>query len=164
MFNLNHLFSLYISKGDCLMQITANRIAEALVVINKHAKRKREFPDFYNLKNEILTKLIKLKFARKIGLDIYRYPQKGREQVFTVVEVGDYCFHTTPTESDIQNLYFLFLKHRNPKPTMKLKNAEVVILTFLNAKQPTKQKLQSNAYLKPRISHEMRGDSQWFHR
>lgn len=139
------------------------RIAEALEVINQHAKMKSDFPDFDKLKNEVLTKLIKYKLARKIGLQ--RDPQ-DKKQVLTIVEVGDFCFHILPTESDIQDLYFLFLYFRNPKPTMELEEAKVVILTFLNSRPSTKQKIQPNTYLhaERKVSHEMRSDSRWFRR
>ncbi|MDR4887971.1 YkyB family protein [Fredinandcohnia sp. QZ13] len=161
------------------MIITTNRIAEAITVINQYAKLTFDFPDFYKLKNEVFKLLIIRGQAKKIGLDIYRYhyPKKGKKRIFTIIQIGDHYFHTTPTEADIRNLKLLNLRHRNPKAPMDLEDAKTIILTFLNSesiKKSSKQskiksKIQSNIYTKTpikklRVSHEMRGVSQWIER
>ncbi|WP_099363777.1 YkyB family protein [Fredinandcohnia onubensis] len=139
------------------MIIKVEQIAQAIQVINRHAKTPKDFPDFYKLKNDAIKLSIKKGYAKKIGLDYYYYPHMGRKEIFTSIQIDRYFFHTTPTDSDLRNLKMIYRRYRNPNICMSLKEAETVILTFLNnekyVKKPTKK-----------ISHHMRMISDWIER
>jgi len=114
------------------MIFSIEQIAAAIHVINKYAKTEYEFYDFYNMKEEILKKLISTGQARKIGLDNYNF-RNGESHVLTSVQVGSYYFHTTPTDEDLKKLKILKLRKRlqNPKVHMDITVARYIILTYL---------------------------------
>lgn len=124
------------------MTYTTNEIAQALFVINKHAKTALEPKLLYQLKKEAIDKLLYDKQAKKIGLQFSDHPKKAQQHSTLLVQVGDYFFHVPPKKHDFkmfQHLGKLEKDYRNPAVKLSLKKAKQIIYTYLD-KTPLKTK------------------------
>lgn len=123
-------------------------IAEAIFIINKHAKTATNPRDLYSLKTSAINKLLKEKKAQKIGLHFSKNPKNSHQHSTLLIKVTDYFFHIPPKKEDFDNLEHLGHldeTYRNPQPRMSLNYAKKIIYSYVNYK-PKKKKKRSNYY------------------
>lgn len=111
-----------------------NQLAQALFIINRHAKTALDPSALYLLKQEALKKLLKEKKAKKIGLQFSNNPRKSKQHSVVLVEIGEYLFHLPAKSEDKNNLKHLGYpdgKHHNPKPQLSLSKAKAILLDYL---------------------------------
>ncbi|MCC3359456.1 YkyB family protein [Bacillus sp. REN16] len=153
------------------MIITPELVAQAIHTINRHAKVSIDPSEgLYQIKKSALELLIKTGHAKKIGLDIYTNPRTGEKQTLSSVRVGDYYFHTLPTEADFDKLSYIKRgeKHHNRRSHMDLSLASYIIRTYLkNRSSSTQNKSHGYSSLIPSLQEQkkqVRGISQWIWR
>lgn len=104
-------------------------LTHALYVINRNLKtitdreRKRYL---YNLKRNVLLKLVSEGRARKVGIHFSPNPKFSKQANDILIEVGDYAFHIPPTKEDFKTLPHLGTRdteRRNPKVYYPFKKA-----------------------------------------
>lgn len=119
------------------------QIAEALFIINRHAKTAPEPKSLYDLKKKTITKLLKENHAEKIGLHFSNHPKYSQQHSTLLVKVDNYFFHIPPTKEDFQNLDHLGdldADYRNPKAKMGLSKAKHIIKDYLGIKESEKKR------------------------
>lgn len=120
-------------------------LAEAIYIVNKHAKTAIDSRYLYELKKESIEKLIKEKKAIKKGLHFSPNPKFCQQRVDTVVEIQQYLFHLPSSKEDRELLPHLGKRdehYRNPKTNFSLKKAKAILEQFLGKekKEPTPKK------------------------
>lgn len=109
-------------------------LAQAVFVVNKHAKTAPEPRALYDLKKHALNKLLTEGRARKTGLHFSDNPRFSAQQSDVIVECGDYIFHLPPTKEDLKSLPHLGNRSssiRNPKATVSLSRAKHILQTYI---------------------------------
>ena len=137
------------------LNLTIENLAQAIFIVNRHAKTATNPKLLYKLKQETLKKLIEEGKAKKIGLHFSGNPRNSQQQSDVLVECGRYTFHIPPTKSD-----FLELPHmgklddriRNPKATLSLNSAKALLQLYTGISEldqtPNNHK-KSKTYQKP---------------
>jgi hypothetical protein len=124
----------YDQKGPLTnLNLTIDNLAQAIFIVNRHAKTATNPKLLYKLKQETLKKLIEEGKAKRIGLHFSGNPRNSQQQSDVLVECGRYTFHIPPTKSD-----FLELPHlgklderiRNPKATLSLNSAKALLQLY----------------------------------
>ncbi|KGX91578.1 hypothetical protein N781_03550 [Pontibacillus halophilus JSM 076056 = DSM 19796] len=123
---------------------TTSQIAEALFVVNKHAKTAPDPRELYTLKKEAIQQLLRKKQAKKIGLHFSNASKYSKQNSTLLVQVGDYYFHIPPKREDFQALQHLGeanQAYRNPKPSLSLSHAKRILQAYLgkNGQKPSNQ-------------------------
>ena len=109
-------------------------LAQAVFVVNKHAKTALEPKALYDLKRLALNKLLTEGRARKTGLHFSDNPRFSAQQSDVIVECGEYIFHLPPTKEDLKSLPHLGNRSssiRNPKATVSLSRAKHILQTYI---------------------------------
>lgn len=128
------------------MTPSTNDIAQAIFVINRHAKTALDPKSLYTLKKQAIEQLLKTNDAKKIGLQYSKRPKLSCQHSTVLVKVGHYYFHIPPTKQDFktfEHLGELDQNYRNPHVKMSLNQAKRIITTYLGIKtpvQPSKKK------------------------
>lgn len=137
-------------------KIDIQKIAQALFVINKHAKTAPEPKQLYQLKKEAIEQLLKEKKALKKGLHFSNHPKLSNQHSTVLIEVGDYCFHIPPAKEDLKQLEHLGeldQTYRNPPVKMSLSQAKRLICQYINWKpekpKSTPSRKQHSSYFVP---------------
>lgn len=115
------------------MNLTIDNLAQAVFIVNRHAKTAPNPKFLYKLKQEALRKLIEEGKAKKIGLHFSENPRNSQQQSDVLVECGRYLFHIPPTKMD-----FVHLPHlgkldghvRNPKTSLSLNLAKALLKSY----------------------------------
>ncbi|WP_080874899.1 YkyB family protein [Oceanobacillus timonensis] len=118
--------------------VEVQKLAQALFVINKHAKTAPEPKQLYQLKKQAIEKLLKEKKAVKKGLHFSDHPKLSNQHSTVLIKVGDYCFHIPPAKEDLKQLKHLGAlnqSYRNPPVKMSLSQAKRLICKYVNWKQ-----------------------------
>lgn len=121
-----------------------NDIAQALFVVNRHAKTAPDPRHLYTLKKKTIQQLLHRNQAKKLGLHYSDHPKLSHQHSTLLVQVADYCFHIPPKKEDFQNLKHLGNvdhAYRNPKPNLSLSRAKKILYKYLDWKEepsPTK--------------------------
>ncbi|TDQ42236.1 YkyB family protein [Aureibacillus halotolerans] len=118
-------------------------IAQAIFVINKHAKTATNPRDLYSLKHKAIRKLIEKKEAKKIGMHFTKNPKKSQQHSDLLIRVGDYYFHVPPSKSDfaeVPHLGTVSESYRNPKTSMTLTKAKNVLQDYTGWRQTSDEK------------------------
>lgn len=115
---------------------SAEQLAQAVFVVNRHAKAATNPKYLYWLKKRALEKLIQEGKALKEGLHFSRNPKLSQQQSDVLVHVGNYFFHIPPTKDDFQKLPHLGelnQSYRNPKTVMSLSTAKKLLQQYIGA-------------------------------
>jgi hypothetical protein len=120
-------------------------IAQAIYIVNKHAKTATDSRYLYQLKKESIEKLLKEKKAFKKGLHFSPNPKLCQQRVDTIIELDQYLFHIPSSKEDRELLPHLGERdqhYRNPKTNFSLKKAKGILEIFLGKekKKPEKKK------------------------
>lgn len=121
-------------KHSDLDDISTNSIAEAIFIVNKHAKTAVEPKQLYTLKRLSLTKLLQEGKAKKTGLHFSDNPRFAAQQSDVIVACGAYVFHLPPTKEDFKELPHLGKRStsiRNPKAIMSLSKAKQILQAYI---------------------------------
>lgn len=105
-------------------------IAEALFIVNKHAKTATNPRHLYSIKTAAINKLLREKKARKVGLHFSSNPKNSNQHSILLIKVADYFFHIPPKKEDfdeLEHLGHLDDSYRNPQPRMSLNYAKKTI-------------------------------------
>lgn len=120
------------------MNLTIENLAQAVFIVNRHAKTAPNPKFLYKLKQESLRKLIDEGKAKKIGLHFSENPRNSQQQSDVLIECGRYLFHIPPTKMDFVNLPHLgkLDDHvRNPKTALSLNSAKALLLSYTGMKE-----------------------------
>lgn len=138
------------------MNLTIENLAQAVFIVNRHAKTAPNPKFLYKLKQEALRKLIEEGKAKKIGLHFSDNPRNSQQQSDVLVECGRYLFHIPPTKIDFVNLPHLGKLDghvRNPKTSLSLNLAKALLLSYTGIKEtdhePKNQPKNHRPYQKP---------------
>ncbi|MDR6124370.1 MULTISPECIES: YkyB family protein [Bacillaceae] len=126
---LNHDQKYPLSK----LNLTIENLAQAVFIVNRHAKTATNPKFLYKLKQESLKKLIQEGKAKKVGLHFSENPRNSQQQSDVLVECGRYTFHIPPIKSDFHELPHLGKldgRVRNPKATLSLSFAKALLQTY----------------------------------
>ncbi|WP_066367697.1 YkyB family protein [Neobacillus fumarioli] len=116
-----------------LPNLTIENLAQAVFIVNRHAKTAIDPKFLYRLKQETLKKLIQEGKAKKIGLHFSDNPRFSKQQSDVLVECGRYTFHIPPTKIDFQTLPHLGKLDgsvRNPKAALSLHAAKAILQAY----------------------------------
>ncbi|MFB7641643.1 YkyB family protein [Peribacillus butanolivorans] len=141
------------TKGHSEMdEFSINSLAQAVFIVNKHAKTALEPKNLYNLKRLALNKLMQEGKAKKIGLHFSDNPRFAAQQSDVIVECGSYVFHLPPTKEDLKNLPHLGSRAasiRNPKASLSLSKAKQILQSYVGQageKQPNSTNAEKRPY------------------
>ncbi|KMY49281.1 YkyB family protein [Peribacillus loiseleuriae] len=127
-------------KGEPSSMNTVNSLAQAIFVVNKHAKTAPEPKTLYELKRLSLNKLLTEGKAKKLGLHFSDNPRYSAQQSDVIVECGEYIFHLPPSREDLKKLPHLGSRSssvRNPKAALSLSRAKKILHAYIgNASEP----------------------------
>jgi hypothetical protein len=113
--------------------LTIDNLAQAVFIVNRHAKTATNPKYLYRLKHESLKKLILDGKAKKIGLHFSQNPRNSKQQSDVLVECGRYTFHIPPTKADFSELPHLGKLDsnvRNPKTSLALNQAKTLLQLY----------------------------------
>ncbi|MGE7602211.1 YkyB family protein [Peribacillus sp. NPDC097675] len=141
------------TKGHSEMdEFSINSLAQAVFIVNKHAKTALEPKNLYNLKRLALNKLMQEGKAKKMGLHFSDNPRFAAQQSDVIVECGSYVFHLPPTKEDLKTLPHLGSRAasiRNPKAALSLSKAKQILQAYIGQageKQPSPVKNEKRSY------------------
>ncbi|MFK9092241.1 YkyB family protein [Bacillus salipaludis] len=138
------------------LSLTIENLAQAVFIVNRHAKTATNSKFLYKLKQESLKKMINEGKARKVGLHFSEHPRNSQQQSDVLVECGRYTFHIPPIKSD-----FLDLPHlgkldgsvRNPKAALSLNMAKALLQSYTGISEfenpPSNPQKRQRTYQKP---------------
>lgn len=136
--------------------LTVENLAQAVFIVNRHAKTAPNPKYLYKLKHESLKKLIKEGKAKKIGLHFSENPRNSQQQSDVLVECGRYTFHIPPVRSDFSELPHLGKldgQVRNPKAALSLTQAKMYLQAYTgiseNISPPSPHNRTQRTYQKP---------------
>lgn len=127
--------------------VTIENLAQAIFIVNRHAKTATNPGFLYKLKHESLKKLISEGKAHKVGLHFSENPKNSRQQSDVLVECGRYTFHIPPTKqdfSDLPHLGKLDSNVRNPKVSLSLKFAKEILQTYTGISEINQSATKTN--------------------
>ncbi len=137
-------------------KLTIENLAQAVFIVNRHAKTAINPKFLYKLKQESLKRLIEEGKAKKVGLHFSQNPRNSQQQSDCLVECGKYLFHIPPTKTDFVNLPHLGKldsRVRNPKTVMSLHTAKALLQSYtgiLEYEHSSKtQRKKQRTYQKP---------------
>ncbi|WP_108670153.1 YkyB family protein [Peribacillus acanthi] len=122
-------------------------LAQALFIVNKHAKAAPKPQALYELKQRTIEKMLTEGKAKKLGLHFSDNPKYAQQQSDVIVECGNYIFHLPPSKEDMKNLPHLgsrSVNKRNPKTFLSLSKAKSVLFSYIGTslvEQKTKKVL-----------------------
>ena len=115
------------------------KIAQAIFVINRHAKTALEPKQLYSMKKQAIEKLLSKNHAKKIGLHYSRNSKFSKQASSVLIQVENYFFHIPPKKQDfkeVKHLGHLDENYRNPKTAMSLRQAKQIISEYLDIPLP----------------------------
>lgn len=132
---------------------SVEQLAQAVFVVNRHAKTATNPKYLYWLKKRAIEKLIEEGKAIKEGLHFSRNPRLSQQQSDVLIRVGSYFFHIPPTKDDFQllpHLGELNQSYRNPKTVLSLSAAKKLLQHYIGpeALQQEKKLLQPEPWYK----------------
>ncbi|CAH2716519.1 hypothetical protein BACCIP111895_03706 [Neobacillus rhizosphaerae] len=137
-------------------KLTSENLAQAVFIVNRHAKTATNPKFLYKLKQESLKKLILEGKAKKVGLHFSENPRNSQQQSDVLVECGRYTFHIPPTKTDFHDLPHLGKLDglvRNPKAALSLNTAKALLQSYTGLAEddqpPTNKQKNQRTYQKP---------------
>ncbi|GAB2555021.1 YkyB family protein [Gracilibacillus alcaliphilus] len=125
---------------------TIKQIADALFIVNRHAKTAPDPSQLYRLKKEAIAKLLKEQKAIKKGLHFSNNPKNSQQHSVLLVQIDDYYFHLPPDKNDMHSLPHLGHldeSHRNQRPSLSLNQAKRILQQYLGKDTYKKTKTPS---------------------
>jgi hypothetical protein len=122
--------------------ISTLELAQALFIINKHAKTAPDPLYLYELKRKAINKLIREKKTKKVGLHFSPNPKNSQQRLDCLVQIDQYYFHIPPKKEDVQTLPHLGEReqtYRNPQAKLSLFKAKKMIEGYLGIKHIKKE-------------------------
>ncbi|MCQ6264720.1 YkyB family protein [Fictibacillus sp. WQ 8-8] len=118
------------------MKNNTTEIAQAIYILNKHAKNA---PELYAMKKRAIEKLMKQGKAKKVGLNYSPNPGKALQRLDVLIQVEEYLFHLPSSRGDRKTLEILEYDadSRNPKVMMPLKRAKEILEQYAPSPKPT---------------------------
>lgn len=156
---IHYLFNLIDSapipgRTTTSLQPTIENLAKALFVVNRHAKTSPQPQKLYQLKTNVIHKLISEGKAEKVGLQHSPNPSKFHQQTCnTLVKIAEYGFHILSTREDLLELPHLGEWNedfRNPTDSFPLRSAVQLLEQY--SQPTTMRKSVSNSL--PRVSNQ----------
>lgn len=136
------------------------QLAQAIFIINKHAKTAPDNRFLYNLKKLAIQKLLQQQRAKKVGLHFVERPRNSQQQSSVLITCSNYYFHTLPEKEDFKelpHLGHLNRTYRNPACRMSLKQAKSILMAFteikIDAVTPVKPTKKNNSLYVHRTSY-----------
>ncbi|PLT34384.1 YkyB family protein [Bacillus sp. V5-8f] len=136
-----------------------NYLAQAIFIVNKHAKTAPEPKYLYDLKRIALNKMLGEGKAQKVGLHFSDNPRLSAQQSDVIIRCGDFIFHLPPTREDLKTLPHLGSRQvnvRNPKASISLSRAKKILQDYIGYtdrlqedKPPQKKKQHEHLRRKP---------------
>ncbi|MBM7694621.1 hypothetical protein JOC77_004096 [Peribacillus deserti] len=129
-------------------------LAQAIFVVNKHAKTALKPQSLYHLKQKALVQLMQEGKAKKVGLHFSDNPKYSRQQSDVIVECGDYVFHLPPTKEDKTSLPHLgnrLSEKRNPKAHLSLSKARNILQDYTGIKSTESETGRQQRTAKKRV-------------
>lgn len=129
-----------------IKQYSIDEIAQAIFIVNRHAKTAPQPQHLYAIKKAALQKLLREKQAQKAGLHFSKNPKYSNQHSTLLIQVGSYYFHMPPQRKDFQQLKHLGNldeNYRNPPAKMGLSKAKDIIYTYTNWKKAEKKQRKS---------------------
>ncbi|MCZ0703953.1 hypothetical protein J2T56_002186 [Natronobacillus azotifigens] len=126
-----------------------DEIAQAIYIINRHAKTALNPKELYDMKKQAINRLLENHIAEKVGLHFSEQPKLSRQHSTLLVQVGDYYFHIPPKKEDfkkVKHLGNLDQNYRNPKTKMSLRHAKKIICSYLDIPFPKERKSNSSYF------------------
>jgi len=129
-------------------------LAEAIYIVNRHAKTALEPQHLYTIKKTAIEKLLQENMAKKIGLHFSNNPKYSNQHSTLLIKVDQYFFHLPPSKEDFQHLTHLGHlneNYRNPKTKMALSKAKNIIYEYIewNEPKPHNKKEHFSSYYTP---------------
>ncbi|MCI1859854.1 MAG: hypothetical protein LKI80_17175 [Sporolactobacillus sp.] len=120
--------------------MNTQKIAQAIYVVNCHAKTATHPAKLYQLKHVALMKLIYEDQAKVIGLHRYSSRPTPRPRHFVLVKCVNYYFHIMPERRDFDVLGVVDgdPAYRNPKARMSLKTSRMILRSYLREKSASR--------------------------
>lgn len=115
-------------------EVPVNQVAEALFIVNRHAKTALDPRLLYDMKKKTISKLLRENKAKKIGLHFSNQPKLSHQHSTLLVKVSNYYFHIPPAKEDFQKLSHLGkldADYRNPKTKMPLSKAKQTLGDYI---------------------------------
>ena len=138
------------------VNLTIDNLAQAVFIVNRHAKTATNPKFLYKLKQESLKKLIEEGKAKKVGLHFSDNPKNSQQQSDVLVECGRYTFHIPPAKMDFEQLPHLGKlddRVRNPKAALSLNAAKAILLSYTGLSElgppSNDQRKKHRTYQKP---------------
>lgn len=131
---------------------TTAEIAEAIYIVNRHAKSALKPRHLYTLKRKAIEKLLHEKKAKKIGLHFSNNPKLSNQHSTLLIKVDRYYFHTLPSKDDFKYLPHLGElddSNRNPRVQLSLSRAKHILYNYLNWKQHRRRRKEKSPYYIP---------------
>lgn len=140
--------------SDHQVNVSTKEIAQALFIVNRHAKTAPDPRHLYTLKKKTIQQLLNRKQAKKIGLHYSNHPKHSQQHSTLLVQVAEYYFHIPPHKEDfkeLEHLGNLDQTFRNPKPNLSLSKAKKILYYYLDWKEDApntehSQKRKKNSY------------------
>jgi hypothetical protein len=111
------------------------KIAEAIYVVNCHAKTSTQPQSLYALKRVALKKLINEGSAHVVGLHRYssRPGLRPRPPHCVLIRCHNYYFHRIPSRYELLHLKPIpnATERRNPKVRLSLSNAKIILSNYI---------------------------------
>lgn len=131
-----------------------NKLAQAIFIVNRHAKTALKPQHLYTIKKEAIEKLLSENKAEKIGLHFVNNPKYSNQYSTLLIQVANYYFHLPPAKEDFDNLKHLGAldeTYRNPKTHMSLSIAKNIIYDYIGWKElkRTHQTNKKSSYYTP---------------
>ncbi|WP_409294550.1 YkyB family protein [Peribacillus sp. SCS-26] len=142
------------NQGKPGTSVSVQTLAQAIFVVNKHAKTALKPQNLYHLKQKALDQLMQEGKAKKVGLHFSDNPRFSRQQSDVIVECGDYIFHLPPTREDKTSLPHLGSRlsgKRNPKAHLSLSKARNILQDYLGIKHAQNQPEKKNSRTPRRV-------------
>ncbi|WP_237458260.1 YkyB family protein [Pontibacillus yanchengensis] len=139
-------------------------IAQAIFVVNRHAKTAPEPRQLYTLKKKAIQQLLDQKLAKKVGLHFSDHPKYSHQHSTLLVQIADYYFHIPPKKEDFQTVKHLGnvdQSYRNPRPSLSLSKAKRILYTFLDWEEPARRDTVKTAKYGPKAYHQTSPFSPW---
>lgn len=125
-------------KDPLPLSMTIDNLAQAIFIVNRHAKTAPNPKYLYHLKHEALKKLLSEGKAEKLGLHFSQNPKFSQQQSDVLVKCGRYSFHIPPSKQDFKTLPHLGKLDqyvRNPKTRLPLSEAKKLLELYLGCKE-----------------------------
>ncbi|MGI8314073.1 YkyB family protein [Halobacillus mangrovi] len=134
------------------LKTTNRELAEALFIVNRHAKTAPEPKHLYDIKKHTIDKLLEENRAKKIGLHFSDHPKFSQQHSTLLIEIGGFYFHIPANKSDFDQLEHLGKvdhSYRNPKPKLSLSKAKRTLYRYLDWEQPKPMTQSFQSTLQP---------------